>query len=123
MYGGAIKILFEAAPLTIQIHVYSNSINMSFNSISGISSIDSKEGGRLIKKWRVSNEPSMSDHRIITFEIEGKGDTIAARRNTRRTNWENYRTDLKTNLDELEETKAPRTNRDLCLLCLKMNCD
>ena len=52
-----------------------------------------------VKKWRVSDEPSLSDHMQIVYELEShacSGPTWT--RNSRKTNWECYSTDLQAAL-------------------------
>lgn len=52
----------------------------------------------LIKNWRVSTEPSLSDHRIIELNIENVKYNRPIRRVPRKTNWEVYKTNLQNNL-------------------------
>lgn len=54
-----------------------------------------------IKRWRVSNEPSLSDHRIIEFNLDGTIEGSTFSRNPRNTNWDEYRNILKCNVDQL----------------------
>ena len=52
-----------------------------------------------VKKWRVSDEPSLSDHMQILYELEPyarSGPTWS--RNPRKTNWECYSTDIQAAL-------------------------
>ena len=52
-----------------------------------------------VRKWRVSDEPSLSDHMQILYELESHappGPTWV--RNPRKTNWERYSTDLQAAL-------------------------
>ena len=52
-----------------------------------------------VKKWRVSDEPSLSDHMQIMCELESyatSGPTWA--RNPRKTDWECYSTDVQAAL-------------------------
>ena len=52
-----------------------------------------------VKKWSVSDKPSLSDHMQILYELEShapSGPTWA--RNPRKTNWEYYSTDLQAAL-------------------------
>ncbi|XP_037930669.1 uncharacterized protein LOC119665518 [Teleopsis dalmanni] len=58
-------------------------------------------GCELVKNWRVSNKPSMSDHRIVRFNIEGSPINKKILRNPRKSNWENYTENLKYNLVQL----------------------
>ena len=62
-----------------------------------------------IRKWRVSDEPILSDHSQIEFEIEfiePSGPIWV--RNPRRTDWNRYSTELKSTLSEV-----PRSIKDL----------
>lgn len=52
--------------------------------------------------WRVSEEISMSDHRIIRTGIGGITPHIAWVRNPRKTNWENFRSTLRHRLVEFK---------------------
>ncbi|XP_037929185.1 uncharacterized protein LOC119666118 [Teleopsis dalmanni] len=63
--------------------------------------IGNTRGCELVKNWRVSSEPSMSDHRILRFDIEGSPINKKILRNPRKTNWENYTENLKYNLVQL----------------------
>ncbi|KAK9752401.1 protein of unknown function (DUF4780) [Popillia japonica] len=54
----------------------------------------SKEVGGMIRNWHVSDEPSLSDHAYIRFEISNCVTEPKAYRDPRRTNWESYRDDL-----------------------------
>ena len=47
-----------------------------------------------IKNWHVSDEPSLSDHRHIVFDIEAKKLTKEKFRNPRNTNWESFKDHL-----------------------------
>lgn len=49
---------------------------------------------KIVTDWQVSEEPSMSDHRIITFKIEGSSKTLIPTRKAKRRNWEGYRLKL-----------------------------
>jgi hypothetical protein len=54
--------------------------------------------GDLVSNWHVSDESSLSDDRYILFQV---GDVEISRityRNSKRTDWETYREDLKINL-------------------------
>ena len=42
----------------------------------------------LISKWRVSPEPSLSDHKIILFDLKGSTLQQVPKRNPRGTDWE-----------------------------------
>jgi hypothetical protein len=53
----------------------------------------------LVSNWHVSDEPSLSDHRYIRFQIGNIAVQQVPFRNPRRTNWELYKNDLKGNLE------------------------
>ena len=50
--------------------------------------------GNFIKDWHVTEEVSCSDHRSIRFTVMGINHSAEIFRNSRRTNWESFRTDL-----------------------------
>ena len=66
-----------------------------------------------VKKWRVSSEPSMSDHRIIRFDIEGLEEERAPTRNPRRTDWLAYVNELKYNLERVDVGRVARHHMEL----------
>lgn len=43
--------------------------------------------------WRVSREPSLSDHRQITFKLAWARGEVTTFRDPRRTDWDSYRAD------------------------------
>lgn len=51
----------------------------------------------LITKWRVSPEPSLSDHKIILFTLEATTLQQAPRRNPRKTDWECFEKEISDN--------------------------
>jgi hypothetical protein len=57
--------------------------------------------GNLVSNWHVSGEPSLSDHRYISFQIGNITTERVTFRNPRRTNWESYKDDLNVNLEIL----------------------
>ncbi|XP_030748266.1 uncharacterized protein LOC115876587 [Sitophilus oryzae] len=59
-----------------------------------------------VKDWRVSTEPSLSDHRIIEFKLRGIILQTEIRRNPRKTDWELYHTNLVDNLDQIDAGRA-----------------
>jgi hypothetical protein len=61
--------------------------------------------GNLVSNWHVSDEPSLSDHRYICFEI-GKITHQVTFRDPRKTNWESYKDGLKVNLEIICEEYA-----------------
>jgi hypothetical protein len=54
--------------------------------------------GDLANKWHVSDEPPLSDHRYICFQI-GNITNYVTFRNPKRTKWESYKVDLRGNLE------------------------
>jgi hypothetical protein len=55
----------------------------------------------LVSNWHVSEEPSLSDHRYICFQIGKIAVQRVTFRNPRRTYWESYKDDLKGNLETI----------------------
>jgi hypothetical protein len=55
--------------------------------------------GNLVSIWHASDEPFLSDHRYICFEIGNITMNQVTFRYTRRINWESYKDDLMTNLE------------------------
>jgi hypothetical protein len=54
--------------------------------------------GDLVSNWQISDDPSLSDHRYICFQIYNIKVERSTYRNPKRTNWESYKDDLKVNL-------------------------
>ncbi|XP_029175237.1 uncharacterized protein LOC114943717 [Nylanderia fulva] len=54
----------------------------------------------LLRGWRVSDEPSESDHRQVRFTMEQVQSQGLWMRNPRKTNWRGYEEDLKSRLKE-----------------------
>jgi hypothetical protein len=54
--------------------------------------------GNLVSNWHVSDEPSLSDHRYVCFQIGNTDITRFTFRDPKRTNWEPYKDNLKVNL-------------------------
>jgi hypothetical protein len=54
--------------------------------------------GNLVSNWHVSDEPSLSDHRYICFQIGNTDITKVTFRDPKRTNWKSYKDNLKVNL-------------------------
>jgi hypothetical protein len=55
--------------------------------------------GDLVSNWHVSDEPSLSDHRYICFQIGNLTTNYVTFRNHKRTKCESYKDDLKGNLE------------------------
>ena len=56
----------------------------------------------IIHGWKVENEPSMSDHRTITFHLECLNPRMEPRRKPTDTDWESFKKDLCDNIDHLK---------------------
>jgi hypothetical protein len=63
--------------------------------------LGTKEIVNLVTNWHVSDETSLSDHRYICFQIANILINQVSYRNSRKTNWESYKDDLKGNLETL----------------------
>ncbi|XP_018303555.1 uncharacterized protein [Mycetomoellerius zeteki] len=50
---------------------------------------------RKVREWKVSDEPSLSDHRLISFRLSGLQMKVKKIRNPKRTDWDSYQRDLK----------------------------
>jgi hypothetical protein len=57
--------------------------------------------GNLVSKWYVSDEPSLSDHRCVCFEVGNTAITRVTCRDPKRTNWESYKDNLRVNLETM----------------------
>jgi hypothetical protein len=55
--------------------------------------------GDLVSNWHVSDEPSLSAHRYICFQIYNITSNYVTFQNPKGTKWESYKGDLKGNLD------------------------
>ncbi|XP_029171938.1 uncharacterized protein LOC114941203 [Nylanderia fulva] len=84
----------------------------------------------LLRGWRVSDEPSESDHRQVRFTMEQVQSQGLWMRNPRKTNWRGYEEDLKSRLKEAPtrfytkeklETAADYLN-DAIKYLYEMNC-
>jgi hypothetical protein len=64
----------------------------------------------LVSNWNVSDEPPLSDHRYICFQIGNISINKVTFRNSRRTNWDSYKDDLKVNLETLPRRKRTIKN-------------
>jgi len=61
--------------------------------------------GNYIKDWHVTEEASCSDHRYIRFTVMGIDHSVTTYRNSRRTDWDSYRTDLSGCLSGMTKNK------------------
>jgi hypothetical protein len=55
--------------------------------------------GNLVSNWHVSDEPSLSDHSYICFQIGNITTNYVTFRNPKRTKWESYRDNLMGKLE------------------------
>jgi hypothetical protein len=65
----------------------------------------------LVTNWHVSDEPSISDHRYICFQISNITKNHVIFRNPKKSEWESYKDDLKGNLEII--SRKIRTIRDI----------
>ena len=65
-----------------------------------------------INKWKVSDEPSLSDHRTICFEVDIARHGEGKRRSPKNTNWEEYKEEVRGRLTGLQENYATTRNID-----------
>lgn len=56
---------------------------------------------KYVEQWRVSSEPSLSDHRHILFNINSAGEDRAQYRNPKSTDWDSYKEALTARLKDL----------------------
>ncbi|XP_012538026.1 uncharacterized protein LOC105837636 [Monomorium pharaonis] len=65
--------------------------------------------------WRVSEEPSLSDHRQITFRLAKAQTKVMTVRNPRKTNWDSFREDLAVGLREFPKRHETPQEIKLCV--------
>ena len=70
-----------------------------------------------VSDWRVSDEPSLSDHRYITFEVMSSESAREGFRNPRNTDWIGYKCSLIEYLNGLNWNISTRTEAE----CLSRN--
>lgn len=70
--------------------------------------LDLTLGSLALCGWRVLTEPSLSDHRILLFDLVASTTPPGASRNARNTNWARYKEDLRIRLES--EPKHGRIN-------------
>nr|AMS38365.1 hypothetical protein [Bactrocera tryoni] len=58
----------------------------------------------LVSQWRVSTEPSLSDHRIVRFTLKVEVRQLPPRRNPRKANWDTFREILSEELSRGGQT-------------------
>ena len=66
----------------------------------------------MVRDWRVSNEPSLSDHCWVVFEVVGAREERVTFRNPRKADWETYATKTRTGLSGLPRNGL-RTSGDI----------
>lgn len=67
----------------------------------------------LIHSWRVTDEETFSDHKLIKFSLRGTFPQRQPYRNPRKTNWGLYKETLRDKLNELEYSERYLTASDL----------
>jgi len=67
-----------------------------------------------MKGWRVSGEPSLSDHRQIIFRLD-KVRPKACMRNPKKTNWSSFQKDLAISLKNFPKRHRSATKIELCV--------
>ncbi|XP_036146976.1 uncharacterized protein LOC118647010 [Monomorium pharaonis] len=65
--------------------------------------------------WRVSDEPSLSDHRQITFRLAKVQAKVRTVRDPRRTDWDSFREDLAVGLREFPKRHGIPQEIELCV--------
>ncbi|XP_036138479.1 uncharacterized protein LOC118644326 [Monomorium pharaonis] len=65
--------------------------------------------------WRVSDEPSLSDHRQITFRLAKVQAKVRTVRDPRRTDWDSFREDLAVGLREFPKRHGTPQEIELCV--------
>ncbi|XP_012217934.1 uncharacterized protein [Linepithema humile] len=68
-----------------------------------------------VVEWRVSTEPSLSDHRQITFRITKARGKEVKFRNPRRTKWDSYRKDLASSLRGFPKRHGTEDKLETCV--------
>ncbi|XP_049309004.1 uncharacterized protein LOC125777721 [Bactrocera dorsalis] len=63
----------------------------------------------MVSQWRVSTEPSLSDHRIVRFVLRAEVKLFPPRRNPRRTNWGTFKERLDDELRRKGQTDNSAT--------------
>ncbi|XP_070499431.1 uncharacterized protein [Chironomus tepperi] len=67
----------------------------------------------MVRKWNVSSEPSLSDHRYITFEVMTCESDQEGFRNPRKTDWIGYKCSLINNLQGLNHIVTSQTEAEI----------
>jgi hypothetical protein len=63
--------------------------------------LGTNERGNLVSNWHASDEPSLSDHRYICFQIGSIAITQVTFRDPKRTNWELHKDNLRLNREAM----------------------
>lgn len=71
-----------------------------------------KIDGFMVEGWRVSSEPSFSDHCMILFNVKFSCSTVNSYRNARKTDWIRFR-EVAANKLETEPLESMRTGREI----------
>nr|XP_012217684.1 PREDICTED: uncharacterized protein LOC105669363 [Linepithema humile] len=90
----------------------------------------SKQLIQKVVEWRVSTEPSLSDHRQISFRIAKARGKEVKFRNPRKTKWDSYREDLANSLKGFPKRHGTEDELETCMdylqrslvNCYKSNC-
>lgn len=75
----------------------------------------SREITRTVAGWRVVNEPSLSDHRQIAFELTNVKPKVVWARNPRRTNWGSFQVDLESRLTSFPKKYGTAEELEACV--------
>lgn len=80
-----------------------------------------------VRKWQVSDEESLSDHRQIEFEYDAGEIITVSYRNPRKTNWELYKNKVKSiQIDKIEDKnhleKAAKNITDVIISAFNESC-
>ncbi|XP_018370874.1 PREDICTED: uncharacterized protein LOC108766209 [Trachymyrmex cornetzi] len=77
--------------------------------------VPSLEIVRLVREWKVSDEPSLSYHRQITFKLSDLKVEVKKVRNPKRTDWVSYQRDLRINLRDFPKKYGTAEELELCV--------
>ncbi|XP_036148374.1 uncharacterized protein LOC118647462 [Monomorium pharaonis] len=77
--------------------------------------ICSRQIAREVTGWRVSDEPSLSDHRQITFRLAKVQAKVRTVRDPRKTDWDSFREDLAVGLREFPKRHGTPQEIELCV--------
>ncbi|XP_018363697.1 PREDICTED: uncharacterized protein LOC108761587 [Trachymyrmex cornetzi] len=70
---------------------------------------------RKVREWKVSNEPSLSDHRLITFRLSDLKVEVKKVRNPKRTDLVSYQRDLGIKLRDFPKRYGTAEELELCV--------